>query len=141
MRTTFALGVALSVLVLFAACGQGNVFDLEPGQCFEDPGASSEISDVETVDCAEAHAYEVYALFDLPDGDFPGVDGVEDAAIQGCYLRFDDYVGREYETSELAMSWLRPTSSSWDRGDREVVCTLYDLADQRLIGSMKDSGV
>ncbi len=141
MRKTIYLGIAAVTLVLVAACGEGNVFSLDVGQCFEDPGAASEVSDVKTVDCETPHDLEVYALFDIEGDDFPGESAVEESAVQGCYLRFSDYVGRDYETSMLDFSWLVPTSQSWGQGDREVVCTLYDLGEQPLTGSMKDSGV
>ena len=141
MRTMVRLGAAMIVVLVLGACGKGNVFSLEIGQCFADPGAGEEISDVATVDCNESHDFEVYALIDVPEGDFPGDASIEEAAIQGCFLRFDDYAGRDYETSALGYSWLVPTSASWDGGDREIICTLYEFEGGTLTGSMKDSGV
>lgn len=133
--------VMLGAATLLAACGSGNVFSLEVGTCYQDPGAVDEVSDVETVDCGEAHDYEVFALFDLDDGDYPGQEAVGEAALQGCFLDFEQYVGRDYQSSELDMTWLIPTSDSWGDGDREVVCTLFEFAGGQLTGSMKDSGV
>ena len=53
MRTIYATGIALIATIALAACGEGNVFSLEVGDCFQDPGAEDEISNVEIVDCAE----------------------------------------------------------------------------------------
>jgi Septum formation len=141
MRQTVALAITAFAIALLAACSEGNVFSLEVGQCFEDPGSATEVSSVETLECDAPHDLEVYALFDLTGDDFPGELVVEESAVQGCYLQFSDYVGRDYETSMLDFSWLVPTSRSWGDGDREVVCTLYDVDERPLTGSMKDSGV
>ena len=93
-----------------------------------------------TVGCETPHELEVYALFDIAGDDLPGERAVEESGGQGCYLRFSDYVGLVYESSILDFSWFVHTSQSWGQGDREVVCTLYDLDQQPLTGSMKDLG-
>lgn len=141
MRTMVTLSTAALLLLVLGACGKGNVFDLEVGHCFKDPGLAPEISDVETVECTDEHTFEVYAMVELADGDFPGAAEVQESAIQGCFSRFDDYVGHDYETSELDFSWLAPTTESWDLGAREIICTLYDLEGGTLSESMKDSGI
>ena len=134
--------VAAVALVVSVACGSGNVFELKVGQCFDDPDNMSgmeNISDVEMVDCDQPHDNEVYALFDMPDGNFPGVSVVEDAALDGCYDAFESYVGLDYESSVLDFSWLTPTSSSWEQGDQEVICIAYDLELKKLTDTVKDS--
>ena len=129
-------------LVIAVACSQGNVFDLEVGQCFNSPGAADdfEVSDVPIVDCEQPHANEVYALFDLPDGEYPGLSSVQDSAAEGCLERFQGYVGRDYATSSLGIGSVYPTSDSWNTSDREIVCTLTDFAGGLLTGTMRDSG-
>ena len=128
--------------ILAAACGQGNVFSLEVGTCFDDEDSGSgEVSDVPIVDCSDPHDNEVYYLFDMPDGDFPGSNAIEEQAIDGCLASFDSYVGRSYETSVLDIAWITPTEPSWDGGDREIVCILYDLTLAKLMRSMQGSGV
>ena len=99
-----------------------------------------EVTDVKTIDCDESHDFEVYASFDLADGDFPGVAAVDELAGTGCLLRFSDYVGRDYATSSLDFSLLVPTSRSWGSGNRNVKCSLVDFGGGTLTGSMKDSG-
>jgi len=137
MKIAFVAAVALVVSV---ACGSGNVFELKIGQCFDDPDEMGAVSDVEVVDCDKAHDNEVFALFDMPDGDFPGVSVVEQAASDGCYDAFESYVGIDYASSVLAASWLTPTPRSWDEGDHEVVCIAYDLDLKKLTDSVKNSG-
>lgn len=121
--------VVLALALVTVACGssEGDVFSLSVGDCFDDPDSVEQISQVPIVDCDEPHDNEVYALFDLPDGDFPGDDAVQEAAADGCLgSRFESFVGTPYLESELWASALWPTSDSWAAGDREVVCFLYE---------------
>jgi hypothetical protein len=58
-----------------------------------------------------------------------------------CEERFADYVGSEYESSSLALFAITPTQNSWIQyKDREVICALYDMNEQKLTRSMRDSG-
>ena len=127
------------VLAIFAAaCSEDNVFSLEVGDCFDDeaaPGTEAvEISSVPIVECDQPHDNEVFAVFDLPDGDFPGQAAVETSALDGCIERFEPYVGQPYETSLLEVYPIYPSSGSWDQGDQEVVCALYDSSLAKLTG-------
>lgn len=125
-----------------AACGGGNVFDLSVGTCFNDEDLQeTEVSEVPVVECAEPHDNEVYYLFDMADGVFPGLDQVSDTALNGCVAAFEGYVGRDYQSSELVATFLAPSSGSWEQQDREVVCFLYQIDLDKLTGSMRDSGV
>jgi len=117
------------------------VFNLEVGQCFNDPDATDEVSDVPIVDCEVAHDNEVYYLFDMPDGDFPGVSAVQLAADDGCFAQFESYVGQTYADSALGYWALYPTDGSWEQDDREIVCVLSDFNGGTMTGSMRGSGV
>jgi hypothetical protein len=134
--TVGALGALVFATV---GCGQGNVFSLEVGDCFEEMGAGSEISNVDIVGCEEPHAYEVYAARDLTGDAFPGDTAIADSAYDTCYSRFSTYVGVSYRQSALDFTWLVPTSSSWDHGDREILCMVYDLRGAELTESMQGS--
>ena len=50
-------------------------------------------------------------------------------------------VGKIYEESILGIWTLTPTPDSWEAGDREIVCYLYDIELRKLTGSMRGSGV
>jgi hypothetical protein len=91
--------------------GQGNVFSLEVGQCFDDPDVvAAEIIDVIIVDCSSPHDNEVYAAFDLAGTVFPGVDEVFDAAHRGCEDRFSPmWVSRSPPAPSPRHSWPRPS--------------------------------
>jgi hypothetical protein len=49
---------------------------------------SEGVSDVPTVDCSEPHDNEVFATYDIPDGDFPGEEAIVAAAEEECIELF-----------------------------------------------------
>jgi hypothetical protein len=129
--------------VLLAGCGEGNVFALEAGTCFDEQGLDpdgADVSDVPIVECDDPHDNEVYAAFDLELAEYAAA-AVEEAAVDGCYERFESYVGRDYETSRLDFGTFTPTAASWRQGDREVACFLFDVDGEQLTGSARDSGL
>tara|TARA_Y100000996_G_scaffold196730_1_gene154293 strand:+ start:1396 stop:1914 length:519 start_codon:yes stop_codon:yes gene_type:complete len=117
-------------------------FALEAGDCFDDTAMGiNEVSEVPEVPCLLPHDNEVYALFELPPGDFPGDEEVEASAALGCYERFADAIGKNYEESELDFLAMHPTEASWTQiSDREVVCLAYHMEYQKLTGSVLGSG-
>lgn len=121
--------------------GTEDVFALKVGDCFNDPDSFGEIESVEAVPCSEPHDNEVFHTFDLPDGAFPGADAIDEAAFGGCLPAFEQYVDVSYQESSLDISYLSPTAESWDRGDREIACLLYDLNLEKLTGSMKGARI
>lgn len=137
------LTIMMIALVAMTTACAGNVFSLEVGQCFNDPDEFDEVSSVETVDCSESHDNEVYHLFDLPDGDYPGRLTAQDLADTGCEAAFESYVNRDYPSSAYVISTLVPSSDSWESSakDREVVCFLFDLTLEPTTGSARNSGL
>jgi len=116
--------------------GDIDVFTLHVGDCFSD-SAQDEVSDVPVVPCTEAHDDEVFAEFDMPDGDFPGKDAFDSAASEQCDPEFAAFVGTEYTDSDLEYFTITPTADGWDQlGDRVVQCAVYDPSG-RTTGSLK----
>lgn len=118
-----------------------SVFDLAPGDCFN-LTAQDVVEDVQAVPCAELHGYELYAALNHPAGSgepFPGDSQIGGYAETECVNRFEPFVGRPYEQSELFIYYLVPSESTWSAGDREVLCAVY-LQDGQLEGSMEGSG-
>jgi hypothetical protein len=129
----------VAVLALLLACGgDQSVFEMSVGQCFDDQEAE-EISSVPTVDCAEPHDNEVFALIDYTATDvYPGQDAMTDLGTELCIDEFESYVGLSYPESDLAVFPITPTESSWnDQNDREIICALYALDLSKLTGSMR----
>ena len=145
----------LALVVLSTACnsaardesgqiveaGSEDVFALKVGDCFDDPENFGEVSSVAAVPCSDPHDNEIYYTFDLPGSIFPGEESIDATALDECLTAFDPYVGVAYEESRLDVSYLAPTAESWDAGDREIACMLYNLDFTKIAGSMQGAGV
>ncbi len=116
--------------------GELGAFRIRVGDCFVDPLDGSTIEAVDAVPCTQPHMFEVYAAFNLAydtDDPYPGQSVVHELTDDGCYGRFIEFVGLEYEESSFEFGAVYPTKDSWDElDDREVLCVIsnYD-------GSMK----
>ena len=123
-----------------------DVFALNIGECFDDPpnfGAGIEVLELNGIPCDQPHDNEVYALIDYPGDEtapFPGDDALSAFVEDECLVAFEEYVGGDYFSSNLDFADLRPTAGSWEQGDREVVCFLYDFDLRPLTGSAVGSG-
>ena len=122
-----------------ASEGAVDPLDVEVGDCVKEPtasGTATEVESVSAVPCDQPHDGEIYATFDLPDGEFPGDEQVSTAGEQRCVEEFATYVGISYEESAYELSTLFPSQETWEQGDREYVCIAVDPAGE-LTGSVK----
>jgi len=125
-----------------SVAGSGaSVFDIEVGECFDDPSSFEEVTDLDIVDCDDPHDNETYANLTVDLDSFPGIDAIQETADEMCLPEFESYVGQAWETSKLDYGWFHPTEASWEDGDRIVTCFLYDGDLAKLTGSMRDSGL
>lgn len=111
--------------------------DVEVGDCFNAAEGES-ITDVGGVPCDEPHVYEVYALPQHADGEFPG-DGMQAKAEELCVAEFEGYVGIGYDESEWLLTTINPSAETWEEGDRETICALHAEGNAEVTGSARDS--
>lgn len=111
---------------------------LVPGDCLVDAPSTKAQLTVEVGPCDEPHMQEVYANFDLADGDYPGAKQVIRLAEGGCVKRFADYVGTSlsHADPDLRVFYLHPLKSSWHL-TRQVTCLVG--TGSSTTGSFKDS--
>lgn len=121
--------------------GSIDAFSLRVGDCFNNAGIGDEVSDLPGVPCAEPHDYETYAVFDVALDSFPSEEEMSELAYERCLERFDGFVGIEYENSVLDIVTLYPTTESWKQNDREVVCALYDMNEEKLVGTTRGAAI
>ncbi|MFE0821732.1 DUF4190 domain-containing protein [Streptomyces sp. NPDC058847] len=124
-----------------AARGEGTAYALEKGECFTTPSGSLQgvTYDVDQVPCAREHDGEVFAVFDLPGGAYPGDAEITRVADERCYALQDSYAMDRWALSaDVDVYYLTPTAQSWRGGDREVTC-LFGNTDERstLTGSLR----
>jgi len=140
--TVQRIWVVMLLLVACAGGGSTSIFDLEVGDCFVDPADLTEVSAVEVVSCDEPHDNEISDLPPYPAGPaetYPGDSVIDTWASEACIGSFAAYVGISYEESVLVVGTISPRAETWDDGDREVICVLYEPG-EKLTGSMRDSG-
>lgn len=108
--------------------------ELSVGQCFnggrgEYGPAAAIISTVEVVACTEPHTSELIATLDYPGAgpavEFPGIDSVQTFALQECIDSFADYVGIDYDESELEITYVYPLEHNWNAGDYSIQCIVH----------------
>lgn len=126
------------------SAGTVDVADLRVGDCF-DTGPETDITDVDGIPCDEPHDYEVFAVESRAGDSYP-TEAEFDAIFESmCIPAFETYVGSPYATSALYGGMITPSERSWDDGDREFTCYLYEPLDDSLIenvaltGSMRGS--
>jgi hypothetical protein len=126
---------------MIVEAGMLDAFQVRLGDCFDDPDTvTEELSSLPGVPCAEPHDNEAYAIFDLTMESYPEND-IADISESSCIDHFAGYVGRDYESSALDVVTMYPTRESWAQNDREVVCALYDMSGEKLVGSARGSGI
>jgi hypothetical protein len=103
------------------------------GDCFDDPAV------VDVVPCDELHDNEVFHLFDVDDGEYPGRDALESLSSRRCGEdAFEAYVGDTVGGSLYDVFQIVPSPESWaDDGDRTVVCVLFGDRGVPLKGSAR----
>lgn len=120
-----AMALLVTVLVLAAvraALTPGAVPQrLGPGQCLaQQPTGLGVRQHLDAVACTSPHHAEVYGVFDLPAGAYPGVGPVSERAAQGC-TRQQPPLGPTL--ARLHVYAGVPTADTW--GDsRQVACML-----------------
>lgn len=129
--------IRLVLLAMVVNACTGNAFELETGQCLNEP-ESDEVVNVEVVECTELHDLEVYQVADLPDQDFDE-GAIDSQSFDMCLETFDGFIGTPYIDSEFEIYYLIPSEESWADGDREVVCAVYDLTNDKTAGSAENS--
>jgi hypothetical protein len=110
-------------LAFYLLVGRGSVSatDVSMGDCLAEMPDSSLISTVKIVDCADPHVGEVFAVFTMPDGDFPGQAAITEYQ-NSCEPALPSYASAAVADPELGLFVLYPTADSWDTGDRTVTC-------------------
>lgn len=136
-----AAATALGVLAL-AGCS-GSVPTAEVGDCLTLDMNAAEFTELPTTDCANSHTSEVYAKGASTQSSYDYL-AVDQEAQDLCLAEFEPYIGQPYETSSLYVTYITPTTQTWAKGDRELLCLVYEVDDSlnpvNTTGSLKGSG-
>lgn len=105
---------------------------LKVGDCFVPTASTSAYdlnsnSDVELVGCSQEHNGVFFGRATLDfaaDADFPGQEQVGTATSEVCAGLFQ--TAYDKEADGFNYRYWRPNETSWDRGDRTVLCAVLD---------------
>src|SRR3954454_3954770 len=154
-RTGIVILVTLAVIVLLIVGGlalfrdriSGDVNSLQVGDCIDDPGSTTEITDIQHQPCTEPHDGEVFALVTHPAANgaaYPGKDAFRDLVVQQCLPQVQVYTGRtldEIDAAGLTYAWFYPTTDSWtNANDRGITCYIARSDETKMTGSVKSGG-
>ncbi|WP_422742493.1 septum formation family protein [Mycobacterium sp. WMMD1722] len=130
------LAIAAVVVIVFVVVGSGTktATDVGVGDCLAEIPDSARVLTVKTVDCAETHAGEVFAVLNMPDGDYPGDAAVEEYSNR-CGPALATYSPEAMTDDSVKLYVLYPTEQTWGQGDRAVTCVA--TLDPPRTGSLK----
>lgn len=108
--------------------------DMELGDCIAEVPTDSRVLTLPTVDCAEPHGGEVYAVINMSDGDYPGQAKI-DQFQEKCPEELATFAPDAMTDDSVGIYVLYPTPETWERGDRAVTCIA--TLDPKRAGSLK----
>ena len=137
--TAAAMGLSLSACSLLPFGNQTHSTSLKVGQCIQLP-EDDEVGDITTANCAEEHTGEVYFISTITQDSLPSSSEMDELIAAACFDSFEDYVGTSPEETTLDATAMYPTSQTWSKGDRDIVCIAVPTGDEKLTESVRDSG-
>ena len=101
---------------------------------------SAQVGNVVTTDCTEEHTGEVYYISTITQDSLPSSSEMDELIAAACFDSFEDYVGTSPEETTLDATAMYPTSQTWSKGDRDIVCIAVPTGDEKLTESVRGSG-
>jgi hypothetical protein len=117
------VGAAVLVAPL-AGCAAGAP-TAKVGECLDIALEASTVTELAGFDCGQEHDAEVYFVGESSRTEFDQLKVAEDAA-DVCRDEFASFIGIAYEESVLDIYYVYPQADSWENGDREVICAVYE---------------
>ncbi len=123
------------VFYLFVGSGTVGANEVKAGDCLTELPASGLVLTVDTAPCGEPHEGEIFAVMNMPDGDFPGQSAIEEYQNK-CAPELAKYSPEAARDPEVGLFVLYPSEDSWREGDRTVTCIA--TSDTPRTGTLKE---
>lgn len=122
LSALWALAIVAGLLFYFVISkGTVTATEVKQGDCLAEIPGDTRVRTVQTVGCDETHAGEVFAVLQMPDGDFPGQAAI-DAYAEKCGPELAAYSPDAITHNSVQLYVLYPTAETWAEGDRAVTC-------------------
>jgi hypothetical protein len=128
------IGIVGVVLLYFAFKDTAIATDMKVGDCISEVPTGSEVMTLPTVDCAQPHAGEVFAVLDMPDGAYPGASTIDEWQNK-CPAELANFSPDAMVDDAVGVYVLYPTPDTWSKGDRAITCIA--TLDPKRSGSLK----
>jgi hypothetical protein len=132
----FAAGIAAAVLfyqreeetaAAVTPRDRVNIAYLAPGDCVNELHVvAEEVYDMPVVPCDKPHDGEVYAVFELPEGPYPGDEAVQEEISVRCDDDLRSFAGARSE--KLDFTFFYPATEQLWNESRLVSCMAFDPA-------------
>lgn len=121
--TALIVAVIVGAVSLYFWIGQGTVTatDVEMGDCLSEIPGDTRVLTVKTIECAEPHAGEVFAVLQMSGDEFPGQAAIDTYADK-CSPELANYSPSAMTDDSVQLYVLYPTAETWEQGDRAVTC-------------------
>jgi hypothetical protein len=124
------VAVALAAAAVFAPAGRRVDFaSLQVGDCFNRATIGSNVVSVRVVSCSSAHQHEVVGVATHPAPPafpVPGATAIRAIAGGLCAPALADYLRGVALPDGVRLGYVYPEEHRWDKGDRTVVCEVFD---------------
>ncbi len=149
LSTMWTIGVALLIILAIttsaarnpngtvARGGDISATALKVGDCVNNLQNSTDVQSLPGVPCGQPHAGEVFAVFNLPDGTYPGRDAVRQQVSTECNSKLSAYSPSAPRDSSIGLFSVYPQAQNWTSGDHQVVC-IATAENGTATGSIRD---
>lgn len=94
---------------------------MKVGDCITDLPSDTRVLTLPTTDCAQEHAGEVYAVIEMPEGDYPGQSKIDEYQNR-CPAELLAVAPDAIEDDSVGIYVLYPTPETWQQDDRAITC-------------------
>ena len=126
-----------------------NQFSLAVGDCFnrlENLAVGRSVVITSLINCDQPHDHQIYHMLNYPaphPSIYPGDKIMNEFAVQSCYREFAQWVGNDYETSELDIGVIPPPQANFEDDEaryRAIHCWVERFDGEPLLGDTHQSG-
>lgn len=115
------LGVGVLIIGVFALKDNTIATNMKVGDCITDLPSDERVMTLPTTDCAQPHSGEVYAVIDMPDGDYPGQSKIDEYQNR-CPDELLSIAPDAIDDDSIGIYVLYPTPETWEQDDRAITC-------------------
>jgi Septum formation len=117
--------------------GSVAIESVQVGDCYNALG-TGDVGSLSELPCAQPHDNEVFYIYTMKPGPYPGDERLGQAAEDTCSAHLGDYVS-ETAIEGLDFDYILPTQAGWDFGRRSALCSLHRLDGTRMTGTVRVS--